>query len=142
MKRCPSPVDARCLLVLAALAVVTQVCVAADSASARKVTYNRDVRPILADTCFACPGPDSASRQADLRLDREADATAAREGGNPAITKGKLEASELIARITSTDPDAVMPPPSTKKTLTPQQIDTLKLWIEQGAEYEKHWSLI
>jgi mono/diheme cytochrome c family protein len=106
------------------------------------LSYNRDVRPILVDNCFACHGPDSASRQADLRIDREADATAPRDGGTPAIVKGKPNESELIARIRSTDPDVVMPPPASKKTLTPQQIETLDQWIASGAQYEKHWSFI
>jgi mono/diheme cytochrome c family protein len=100
-------------------------------------TYNKDVRPILVDTCFACHGPDSASRKADLRLDRFADATAM-----GAIVAGKPDDSQLIARILSTDPDEVMPPPSTKKKLTPEQIETLKQWIAAGAQYEQHWSLI
>ncbi len=105
------------------------------AASAAPPTYNRDVRPILVDACFSCHGPDSASRKADLRLDRFADAT-----DMGAIVPGNPADSQLLARITSNDPDEVMPPPSTKKTLTPQQIETLKAWIAAGAEYEQHWS--
>ena len=107
------------------------------SSLAETPTYNKDIRPILVDACFSCHGPDSASRKADLRLDRFADATAA-----GAIVPGKPDDSVLISRILSTDPEEVMPPPSTKKTLTPKQIETLKAWIAAGAQYEQHWSLI
>jgi mono/diheme cytochrome c family protein len=103
------------------------------------VRYNRDIRPILAENCFACHGPDSAARKADLRLDRFADATASRNG-HAAIVKGNPAASELVRRITGNGP--VMPPAATHKKLTPQQIATLKQWIAAGAEYEKHWSYL
>ena len=81
--------------------------------AAEPLQYNRDVRPILADKCFQCHGPDSASRQADLRLDRR---EAAIEAG--AIEPGEPDNSELIARIGSDDPDLLMPPPAIHKTLT------------------------
>ena len=99
--------------------------------------YNRDIRPILADNCFACHGADSAARKADLRLDQR---DAAIEYG--AITAGKPDESELIARILSDDPKQVMPPPETKKKLTAEQKDKLKRWIANGAEYQAHWSFI
>jgi hypothetical protein len=96
--------------------------------------YNRDIRPILADNCFACHGADSAARKADLRLDQR---DAAIEYG--AITAGKPDESELIARIFSQDPKQVMPPPETKKKLTAEQKEKLKRWIAAGAEYQAHW---
>ncbi len=99
--------------------------------------YNRDIRPILADNCFACHGPDSAARQADLRLDQR---DAAIEMG--AITPNDADASELVRRVLSEDHSEQMPPPETKKTLTAEQKKTLRRWVEQGAEYEPHWSLI
>jgi mono/diheme cytochrome c family protein len=99
--------------------------------------YNRDIRPILADNCFACHGADSAARKADLRLDQR---DAAIEFG--AITAGNPDESELIARIFSDEPDAVMPPPETKQKLTSEQKEKLKRWIAAGAEYQPHWSLI
>lgn len=102
-----------------------------------KIEYNRDVRPILSEYCFRCHGPDSASRKAELRLDRREDAVKA-----GAIAPSKTDESELIARIGSTDPEEVMPPPATKKTLTDAQRRTLAAWIAQGAEYQQHWSLI
>ncbi len=104
-----------------------------------KVLYNRDVRPILAENCFACHGPDSAARKADLRLDTFAEATAPRNG-RPAVVKGKPEASELIKRVTGHG--APMPPRSTNKKLTPQQVATLRQWVAQGAEYEQHWAYL
>lgn len=104
-----------------------------------KLRYNRDVRPILAENCFACHGPDSAARKADLRIDRPAEAFAVRNGHAP-IVKGKPDASEIIKRVMGQGP--IMPPASTHKTLTPKQISTLKEWIAQGAEYERHWSYI
>jgi hypothetical protein len=101
------------------------------------VEYNRDVRPILAENCFPCHGPDSAARKADLRLDR-------REGAIDAgaVTPGDPAASELIARINSSNRKELMPPPSLHKVLTAHQKDILRQWIEAGAEYQLHWSLI
>jgi mono/diheme cytochrome c family protein len=102
-----------------------------------KPEYNRDIRPILADNCFACHGPDSASRKAGLRLDRREDAVKAQ-----AVIPGKPEASKLVARIHASDAKDVMPPPKTRKTLTTAQKDLLKAWIASGAEYQAHWSFI
>jgi hypothetical protein len=99
--------------------------------------YNRDIRPILAENCFACHGPDSAARKADLRLDKR---DAAIEMG--AITPNDPAASELVARINAKNPKQVMPPPATTKTLTLEQKDRLARWIADGAEYQPHWSLI
>jgi hypothetical protein len=102
-----------------------------------KLQFNRDVRPILFDACIACHGPDSASRQADLRLDRR---EAAIDHG--AIVPGDPETSEIIRRILSTDEAEQMPPPETKKFLTDEQKDILTRWVKEGAEYQPHWSLI
>jgi cytochrome c553 len=99
--------------------------------------YNRDVRPILAEHCFACHGLDSVSREADLRLDRR---NAAIESG--AIVPKDPSASELIARVMSDDEDAVMPPPESKKPLSAKQRGLLQRWVSEGAQYEKHWALI
>lgn len=102
-----------------------------------EIEYNRDIRPILADTCFACHGPDSAARKADLRLDRRDDAIAA-----GALAPGKPDDSGFIERIFSTDPETLMPPPASHKKLTDQQKDLLKRWVASGAEYQPHWSFI
>jgi mono/diheme cytochrome c family protein len=109
----------------------------ADVAASPKVEFNSDVRPILMDVCISCHGPDSASRKADLRLDKR---DAAVEMA--AITPGDPDSSEMIRRILSEDAEEVMPPPETKKHLTEEQKQTLVRWIEQGAEYQPHWSFI
>ncbi|MHB0960987.1 MAG: DUF1553 domain-containing protein [Pirellulaceae bacterium] len=105
--------------------------------AAEPLQYNRDVRPILADKCFPCHGPDSASRQADLRLDQR---EAAIEAG--VIEPGEPENSELVARIDSDDPDLLMPPPAIHKTLTTAEKDLLQRWVAEGAAYQAHWSFI
>lgn len=111
---------------------------AASAANAdRPLEFNRDVRPILIDNCISCHGPDSASREADLRLDRRDDAV-----DMAAIVPGDPDSSEMIRRILSEDESEVMPPAETKKHLTEEQKQTLVRWIEQGAEYQPHWSLI
>lgn len=109
--------------------------------AAEPLRYNRDIRPILAENCFACHGPDSAARQAELRLDRFDDAVADR-GGSAAIVPEQPAKSSVMERVHATDPDLVMPPPSTKKTLTAEQIAKLERWIAEGAQYEPHWSFI
>ena len=111
------------------------------SASARgedeKLQYNRDIRSILAENCFACHGPDSASRKASLRLDKREDAI---ESG--AIEPGDPDVSEMIARVVADDAEQIMPPPSSKKTLLAEQKATLSRWVKEGAEYQPHWSYI
>ena len=99
--------------------------------------YNRDIRPILAEHCFACHGADSASRKADLRLDQREHAI---EYG--AILPGDPHESALVERIFTDDADLLMPPPAIKKKLTAKQKETLKRWIVNGAEYQAHWSFI
>ncbi|HZQ47468.1 MAG TPA: DUF1553 domain-containing protein [Verrucomicrobiae bacterium] len=115
---------------------------AAAASNAGKLEYNRDIRPILAENCFACHGPDSASRKAGLRLDKFTEAVAPRPKSSPAIVPGKPADSELVRRITAGNPDDIMPPAKTLKTLMPQQKEILKRWIAQGAKYQPHWSLI
>lgn len=101
------------------------------------VAYNRDIRPILAENCFACHGTDSASREADLRLDLREPAM-----DYGAIVPGDVENSLIIERIRTDDSDLVMPPPETKKKLTVEQRHLLERWVKQGAEYQAHWSYI
>jgi hypothetical protein len=105
----------------------------------KSVQFNRDIRPVLSDTCFSCHGFDANTRKADLRLDTPEGAIARRKG-KQAIKGGDLKASELWQRITSTDPKVMMPPPDAKKKLTTQQIALIGKWIEQGGAYEKHWA--
>ena len=104
---------------------------------AEPIEFNRDIRPILSENCFACHGPDSAARKADLRLDKR---EVALDMG--AIAPGDPDASELVARLDSGDPDEQMPPKSANKKLSAEQKDLLKRWIAAGAEYQPHWSLI
>ena len=110
-------------------------------ASAETISYNRDIRPILSDNCFACHGFDLKKRKADLRLDTFEGATADNDGVT-AIVPGSVEKSELWQRIHSADEDEVMPPPKTHKTISAEQKVKLRKWIEQGAPYEKHWSFV
>ncbi|NUM52194.1 MAG: DUF1549 domain-containing protein [Candidatus Hydrogenedentes bacterium] len=98
------------------------------------IRYNRDIRPILAENCFACHGPDKNTRKADLRLD-------SREGAAEALGTGR-DSSEFWKRVSSHDTDEMMPPPAAMKKLTPEQIATLGKWIDAGAPYEKHWAFL
>jgi Protein of unknown function (DUF1553)/Protein of unknown function (DUF1549)/Planctomycete cytochrome C len=103
--------------------------------------FNRDIRPILSKNCFACHGFDEKARQADLRLD-VADSALATRDGNIAISPRDLEKSEAWQRIVSSDPSTKMPPQSAHSELTEQEIEKLRQWILNGAEYEAHWSFI
>ena len=105
------------------------------------VDFNRDIRPILSNKCVFCHGPDEAERQADLRLDRAADALADR-GGYAAVVPGDPDASELIYRVESEDELDMMPPPSVGKAVTPEEQALLRRWVEQGAEFQEHWSYV
>lgn len=101
---------------------------------AEEVRFTRDIRPILSTACNKCHGPDDAHREADLRLDNEEGIRQAFEGG--------VKDSEAWARITSTDPDVVMPPPDSHVELKPADVAIIKKWLEAGAKYEGHWSFI
>jgi hypothetical protein len=102
-----------------------------------EVDFRRDIQPILSENCFLCHGPDSKTRKADLRLDVK---DGALRKTDPVIVPGKSGESELIARISSTDPEELMPPRKSGKSLTPHQIELLKTWIDQGASWSKHWA--
>jgi len=103
------------------------------------VEFNAHVRPILSDRCFPCHGPDANQREAELRLDVRESALSARKGVR-AIVPGDVDASELVKRISSDDPDYRMPPPSSRRTLEPREVALLTRWVEQGAEYQPHWA--
>ncbi len=105
-----------------------------------EVRFNRDVRPILSDNCFACHGPDAKQRKAKLRLDVREEALQPAESGDTAIVPGQPGQSELVARIRSTESDDVMPPPKSPKHLTAAQKEILQRWIAEGAKYEGHWA--
>ncbi|MEI7698589.1 MAG: PSD1 and planctomycete cytochrome C domain-containing protein [Planctomycetia bacterium] len=105
------------------------------------VQFNRDIRPILSDSCFQCHGPDEAKRQGGLRLDRSEAAFKGGESG-PAIVPGNPDASEILKRIQTSDPDLKMPPAASGKTVSPEQLATLGQWIREGAEYQGHWAFL
>ncbi len=119
------------------------------NATEKSIDFNRDIRPILSNKCFQCHGPDEEGLEAELRLDVRESAVGSTGSGdtaNPvksegaAIIPGKPDASELIHRILEKDPDEVMPPPKTKKTISKREVALLKKWIEEGAEYAGHWA--
>jgi hypothetical protein len=111
----------------------------AASTTTKPVRFNEDIRPILSDNCFGCHGPDEKKRKAKLRLDTFEGATKVSQG-TQAIKPRDLAGSELWSRIHAKDPDDVMPPPESNKKLTPAQVDTLRRWIEGGAQYQGHWA--
>ncbi len=110
------------------------------AAHQNQISYNRDIRPIFSDTCFRCHGPDKNARKAGLRLDVRDEALRKTKSGVVPIVPGKPDDSEIVRRIFSMDQNELMPPPEVHKTLTPQQKETIKLWVAQGAIYEGHWS--
>ena len=101
----------------------------------RKIEFNRDVRPILSENCLACHGPDAKHRKAELRLDLRDEAIK-----NQVVVPGDPQTSKLIERILTDDATLLMPPPSSKKSLTPRQKEILRQWVAEGAEYQKHWA--
>jgi hypothetical protein len=119
-------------LFLASSAIVT----------AEEVDFNRDIRTILSNKCFACHGPDVEALQAGLRLDNFKSATNELESGNVALVPGRRGESELIARITSEDIDERMPPADFGKTLSDIEINIIGKWVEQGGKYARHWSYV
>src|SRR5215212_4767838 len=108
--------------------------------AAKPIDFNRDIRPILSDNCFACHGPDDKRRKAKLRLDTKEDAFKPAKSGDHAIVPKDLKNSQLVARITSKDEEELMPPPKSGKKLTAAQIDLLKRWIQEGAPWQTHWA--
>jgi hypothetical protein len=117
--------------------LVLQVETLSVATAADKVNFNRDIRPILSDKCFACHGLDKSARKANLRLDLRPSAIETK-----AVVPGSPEESILIQRIFSADDETVMPPAKSNKPLTIEQKNLLKQWIQEGAEYHPHWSFI
>ncbi|HLF93333.1 MAG TPA: DUF1549 domain-containing protein, partial [Planctomycetota bacterium] len=107
-----------------------------------KVQFNRDIRPILSDTCVQCHGPSAQVRKGNLRLDTRESAFAPAESGKTALVPGDLKKSELWHRISTSDPEEKMPPRKSGKKLTPRETALLKRWIEQGATWQGHWSFL
>ena len=121
--------------------VVSAAVTAAVGASPR-ISFNDQIQPILSEYCFHCHGPDAGSREANLRLDRAEYAFRPNEDDVPAIVRGDPERSPLWRRIASRDPHFVMPPPEAHKSLRPEQIELLRQWIVEGAEYQEHWAFL
>ena len=107
-----------------------------------RVDYNFHIRPILSNSCFVCHGPDSSTREADLRLDLRETATARREAGGRAIVPGRAGRSKVIRRVTAENADERMPPAETNHRLTAREIALISRWINQGAKYKPPWALI
>ncbi|HEY2573753.1 MAG TPA: DUF1549 domain-containing protein, partial [Verrucomicrobiaceae bacterium] len=105
-----------------------------------EANFNRSIRPILSGHCFACHGPDAKARKAGLRLDLREEALKPAKSGATPIVPGDSARSELVKRITASDPDEIMPPPKAHKELSSAQIALLQQWIAQGAAYQKHWA--
>src|SRR5262245_11456742 len=110
--------------------------------AASHIDFNRDIRPILADKCWICHGPDAAAKKIKLRLDSEEAANADLGGGARAIVPGDVERSQLARRISASDEAMRMPPVYSGRSLSPAEIDLLIEWIKQGAKWRKHWSFI
>lgn len=109
--------------------------------AAEELGFNRDIRPILSNTCFPCHGPDEKKRAGGLRLDVREAATAVMESGRAAIVPGQPDESELMRRVLVHDEDEQMPPPQAKRPpLSAEDVATLKTWIRAGAPYEVHWA--
>ena len=106
------------------------------------VDFNREVRPILSEHCYTCHGPDENKRKAGLRLDTQEGAFKELKSGNHALVSGNLTNSTLVERIVTTDEEEIMPPPKHNKPLKPEQIALLKRWVQEGAQWQKHWSFI
>ena len=128
----PMRLSRLCLTAACALGALT--------ASAEKVQFNRDIRPIFSDTCFACHGPDENKIKGGLRLDSLEAARKGGKSGEAAIIPGKPDASEVMKRLLTDDADDHMPPAEFHKVLTKDQIALVERWIKEGAEYQGHWA--
>lgn len=125
------------IVVLGGLAGAT-----AKADSPERISFNFHIRPILSDRCYNCHGPDEENRQGGFRLDLAENAWGEADSGLPPIVPGDAEASEVMARLTSDDPSMRMPPEETKLTVTPEEIELVRQWIDQGAQFEEHWSYL
>ncbi len=143
MRRASYRLSILAVFVAPLVALGAQTALAQGSPSpAEAIDYNRDVRPILSNHCYACHGPDHAKRQAGLRLDKQEMALAALESDGHAIVPGKSDQSKLIARIVATDDAEIMPPPESGPRLKDTEIEILRKWIDQGAAWKGHWSYL
>ncbi len=140
--RCRTNPTGRTLPVIVMLAALLAAGHALADSPKAKIDYNRDIRPILSDACYACHGPDEEQRKAGLRLDTPEGALAELKDGVKAIVPGAPDESELIFRIEEDDPSIHMPPAKSGKTLTPDQVALIRKWVEQGAAWSSHWAFL
>src|SRR5439155_5218287 len=134
----------RCLTSLLLVAKAPGFAAAAvgrDSPTKGEADFSRDVLPIFSDNCFKCHGPDEKARKAKLRLDTK-EGTFRSKDGVTVIVPGDSKKSELVRRISNTDPDDVMPPPKSNRKLTAKQIELLTRWVDQGAKWGLHWAFV
>ncbi len=131
----------RSLVCCLILFVPCYAALSADTPIPDVVEFNRDVRPILSETCYACHGPDANKREAELRLDTEAGLFGTASKTKPVVA-GNAGESDLIKRVTSADPEQLMPPVDSGKKLSPRDIAVLKKWVEQGAKWQGHWAYL
>ena len=108
----------------------------------QKVDFNYHIKPLLSDRCYACHGPDEKARKGKLRLDQKEEAFKVLKDGNAVIKPGSSSQSELIRRITTNDPDDHMPPPKSNLSLSADEVELIRRWVDQGAEWGKHWSFV
>jgi hypothetical protein len=106
------------------------------------VDFNRDIRPILSENCYACHGPDEGRRKSGLRLDLESEAFKELKSGRHALVAGDLGKSSLVSRILTTDEEDLMPPPKSGKKLTKREINLLQEWVRSGAKWKQHWAYL
>jgi hypothetical protein len=139
MKQSLSKQPGRCGFVLIAWTVIFAAQGSRPGLAGSPIDFDREIRPILSEYCYACHGPDQKARKADLRLDRKEDAFRDRSG-YAVIVPGRVDEGELIQRITSQDSDLMMPPRKFKKRPSSKQIELLIRWIKDGAKWEGHWS--
>ena len=132
--------------IVALVAFVSAVAMSPETDQARAATgevgFNRDIRPIFAENCMACHGPDNNKRKAGLRLDTREGIFEKTPKREPAVVPGKLDKSELWRRVIATNPDDVMPPPDSHKELKLEEKEKLKQWILAGAPWQGHWALV
>src|SRR4051812_20868926 len=133
------------LAAIVSVAMAVCFCGASSSAAEKnpgKIDFNRDIRPIFSENCYACHGPDKNKRKAGLRLDIKEEAFKKQESGDFAIIPNSVKKSKLLNLTTSQDEDDRMPPSKFGKRLTKDQTTLLRRWVEQGAEWKPHWSYI
>lgn len=139
------PLSAKCFRALSVVALLFSGMLFAanlNSLRAQGVDFRKQIQPILSEHCSQCHGVDESTREGGLRLDIRESAIAGGESSKGAIVPGKASESEMVRRILSKDADEVMPPPSLQKPLSPEQIEWLQRWIDQGAQYDKHWAFV